>query len=63
MRQLPDHHRASRTHPGQSLSVGTLGLEGTIETDLARLPAVEVEETYTRQLAASRERDRAAGVR
>ncbi|MDX2156904.1 MAG: DNA replication/repair protein RecF [Hyphomicrobiaceae bacterium] len=39
----------------------TLALEGTLEGDLAMRPAVEVEDDYVRRLAASRERDRAAG--
>ena len=38
-----------------------LALEGTLETELANRAAVDVEESYAGQLAAARERDRAAG--
>ena len=34
---------------------------GTLETDLASRPAIDVEDDYLRALAAGRERDRAAG--
>ena len=38
-----------------------LAVVGTLETALAERPAVEVEDSYCAQLAADRERDRAAG--
>lgn len=38
-----------------------LALEGTLETELAQRPAVDVEEIYAHLLATTRERDRAAG--
>jgi DNA replication and repair protein RecF len=38
-----------------------LRLEGTLEQNLAHLPAVDVEDGYVRALQAGRERDRAAG--
>jgi DNA replication and repair protein RecF len=38
-----------------------LALEGTLEAALRDMPAVDVEDDYARQLAAGRERDRAAG--
>lgn len=38
-----------------------LGLEGSLESLLAEHPAIEVEERYMAELAATRERDRAAG--
>jgi len=38
-----------------------LAIEGSLESDLASRPAVEVEDRYISELAASRERDRAAG--
>jgi DNA replication and repair protein RecF len=38
-----------------------LALSGTLETDLAGRPALDVEDDYLRSLAAGRERDRAAG--
>jgi DNA replication and repair protein RecF len=38
-----------------------LALEGTLEAALRDLPAVDVEDDYARQLAAGRDRDRAAG--
>ncbi len=38
-----------------------LKLEGSLETALADHPAVEVEDIYLKELAATRERDRAAG--
>ncbi len=38
-----------------------LALEGGLEADLERLPAVDVEDTYIERLRAGRERDRAAG--
>lgn len=38
-----------------------IAIEGAMEADLARLPAVEVEDAYVRTLARARERDRAAG--
>ncbi len=37
------------------------GLGGHARSGIARLPAVDVEDDYARQLAAGRERDRAAG--
>ncbi len=39
----------------------TLELEGALEAELSRRPAVEVEDAYARTLASVRERDRAAG--
>ena len=38
-----------------------LALEGALEADLERLPAVEVEDIYAQRLRDGRERDRAAG--
>ena len=38
-----------------------LAIEGSLEADLARLPAVEVEDAYAAVLQDTRERDRAAG--
>jgi DNA replication and repair protein RecF len=38
-----------------------LALEGGLEADLERLPAVDVEDSYIERLRAGRERDRAAG--
>ena len=38
-----------------------LALEGTLEAALRDMPAVDVEDDYLRQLAAGRDRDRAAG--
>src|SRR5262245_14051870 len=38
-----------------------LALAGTLETDLASRPALDVEDDYLRALAAGRERDRSAG--
>jgi DNA replication and repair protein RecF len=40
---------------------GTLALEGTLDTAVAQMPAVDAEDTYAAELAAGRERDRAAG--
>ncbi len=37
-----------------------IALDGALETDLMRQPAVEVEDTYAKTLATNRERDRAA---
>lgn len=47
--------------PDSPFPWATLAIEGTLETDLAGRAAVDVEERYARDLAASRERDRAAG--
>jgi DNA replication and repair protein RecF len=37
-----------------------IALDGGLETELMRQPAIEVEDSYAKQLAANRERDRAA---
>jgi DNA replication and repair protein RecF len=47
--------------PGSPFPAAGLAIEGLLEADLERLPAVDVEEAYAHNLAASRERDRAAG--
>ena len=47
--------------PGSPFPWATLALEGTLETELAHRPAVDVEEIFATRLAASRERDRVAG--
>jgi DNA replication and repair protein RecF len=52
--------RRQRT-PDSPFPWATLTLEGTLETELADRAAVDVEESYTRQLAETRERDRGAG--
>ena len=52
--------RRSRT-PDSPFPWAALALEGTLETELAQRAAVDVEEIYAGQLAATRERDRAAG--
>jgi DNA replication and repair protein RecF len=54
-----DERRAR--NPDGPFPWATLALEGTIEADLALRAAVDVEEIYVAQLAATRERDRAAG--
>ena len=46
---------------GGAFPQAVLGLEGAIEAALRDTPAVDVEDDYARQLAAGRERDRAAG--
>lgn len=48
-------------NPDSPFPWATLTLEGSIEADLAQHAAVDVEEIYAGQLAATRERDRAAG--
>jgi DNA replication and repair protein RecF len=52
--------RRSRT-PDSPCPWATVALEGTLETELSHRAAVDVEEIYAVQLAATRERDRAAG--
>jgi len=47
--------------PGSPFPVAGLALEGTLEADLERLAAVEVEDIYRQRLREGRERDRAAG--
>jgi DNA replication and repair protein RecF len=48
--------------PGDSpFPQAELALSGDLETQIAALPAVEVEENFRRALAGGRERDRAAG--
>jgi DNA replication and repair protein RecF len=46
---------------GGAFPQARLALEGTLEAALRDSPAVDVEDDYARQLAAGRERDRAAG--
>jgi DNA replication and repair protein RecF len=52
--------RRART-PDSPFPWATMALEGTLEAELAHRAAVDVEEIYAGQLAATRERDRAAG--
>jgi DNA replication and repair protein RecF len=47
--------------PASPFPWADLAIAGTLEVDLARLPAVDVEDAYAATLQASRERDRAAG--
>lgn len=47
--------------PGSPFPAAGLAIEGTLETDLERMAAVDVEETYAAVLRQMRERDRAAG--
>ena len=47
--------------PHSPFPAAGLALEGALEADLERLPAVEVEDTYAQRLRAGRERDRGAG--
>lgn len=47
--------------PGSLFPWADLAIEGTLETELADHPAIEVEDFYMRELRSSRERDRAAG--
>ena len=47
--------------PGSPFPWSTLALDGTLEAELAGRAAIEVEDAYHHRLAASRERDRAAG--
>ena len=47
--------------PHSPFPAAGLALEGALEADLERLPAVEVEDTYAQRLREGRERDRAAG--
>ncbi|MBS0242780.1 MAG: DNA replication/repair protein RecF [Proteobacteria bacterium] len=47
--------------PDSPFPWATLVLNGSLESDLAKRPAVEVEEAYLKRLASGRERDRAAG--
>lgn len=47
--------------PHSPFPAAALALEGALEADLERLPAVEVEDSYIQRLQAGRERDRAAG--
>jgi DNA replication and repair protein RecF len=47
--------------PNSPFPPAGLALEGGLEADLERLPAVDVEDTYIERLGAGRERDRAAG--
>jgi DNA replication and repair protein RecF len=47
--------------PGSPFPRAALAIEGTLEADLERMPAVDVEESYAYVLREARERDRAAG--
>lgn len=47
--------------PNSAFPWGRLALEGSMEDDLARMPALEAEDAYARTLRDNRERDRAAG--
>jgi DNA replication and repair protein RecF len=47
--------------PHSPFPAAGLALEGALEADLERLPAVEVEDIYRERLRQGRERDRAAG--
>jgi DNA replication and repair protein RecF len=52
--------RTSRD-PNSPFPAAGLALEGALEADLERFPAVEVEDLYRQRLRQGRERDRAAG--
>jgi len=52
--------RAARD-PHSPFPPASLALEGALEADLERMPAVEVEDAYVQRLRNSRERDRAVG--
>ncbi|HET6321608.1 MAG TPA: DNA replication and repair protein RecF, partial [Hyphomicrobium sp.] len=52
--------RAARD-PHSPFPPASLALEGALEADLERMPAVEVEDAYVQRLRNGRERDRAAG--
>jgi DNA replication and repair protein RecF len=47
--------------PTSPFPAAGLALEGALEADLERLPAVEVEDSYIQRLGSGRERDRTAG--
>jgi len=47
--------------PGSPFPAAGLAIEGALESDLERMAAVDVEETYAAVLRENRERDRAAG--
>jgi DNA replication and repair protein RecF len=47
--------------PASPFPWASLAIAGTLEADLAHLPAVDVEDAYAATLRAARERDRAAG--
>lgn len=47
--------------PNSPFPAAGLALEGVLEADLERLPAIEVEDIYRERLRQGRERDRAAG--
>lgn len=47
--------------PHSPFPAANLALEGALEADLGRLPAIEVEDLYRQRLRTGRERDRAAG--
>ena len=47
--------------PDSPFPWATLALDGTLETEITRRPAVDVEDDYQATLAQGRERDRAAG--
>jgi DNA replication and repair protein RecF len=51
----------SERDPGSPFPAAGLAIEGALEADLERLPAVDVEESYASLLREARERDRAAG--
>jgi DNA replication and repair protein RecF len=48
-------------HPDSAFPWASLLLDGTLERDVARAAAVDVEDRYARDLSEGRERDRAAG--
>ena len=65
-REALEHLRATiaarrATSPGSPFPWAELKLEGRLEQDLAKSPAVDVEDDYARLLADMRPRDRAAG--
>lgn len=53
--------RRRMREPNSAFPWSTVAIEGAIETDLARFPALEVEDAYVDTLRQARERDRAAG--
>lgn len=62
VRRLTDVIAARRErNPNSPFPWSRIELDGSLEAALASAPAVDVEDGYVRRLAASRERDRAAG--
>lgn len=62
VRRLADVVTARRERdPDSPFPWSSVSLEGSLEEALASAPAVDVEDSYVRRLAMSRERDRAAG--